>query len=67
MKTSIAISAKDTLGNNQIKLIGNCNPDAQNSYLSTFGKMANDLTTNILNSITRVDRTDITNADEEED
>ena len=64
MNTSIAISSKDTLGNNQVKLITNCNPNADNGNLSTFGKMANNLTTNVLNSVARIDKQDITDAQE---
>ena len=67
MNTSIAISSYDTLGNNQVKLISGVNPDAKNSRLSTFSKKANSLTTNIYRSTTRIDRTDITHADEEAD
>ena len=63
MNTSIAISSKDSLANNQIKVISGVNPNADNAHMATFGKMVNNLTSNILNSLTRIDRTDITNAD----
>ena len=66
MKTSIAISTLDTLGNSQVKLISGVNPAAKNSHLSTFSKKANSLTTDFYRSTTRIDRTDITNADTEE-
>lgn len=67
MKTSIAISSWDTLGNPQIKLISGVNPDALNSKLSTWSKKANTLTTNLYRATTRIDRTDITNADQDDD
>lgn len=66
-KTAIAISSYDTLGNAQIKLISGVNPNAKNSKLSTFSKKTNSLTTNIYRSTTRIDRTDITDADKEGD
>lgn len=66
MNTSIAISSYDTRGDPQIKLISGVNPDAQNSKLSTWSKKANSLTTNFYRSTMRIDRTDITHADEEE-
>lgn len=67
IQTSIAISSYDTLGNSQIKLITGVNTGAKNSRLSTFSKKVNSLTTNIYRSTTRIDRTDITDADKEID
>lgn len=65
MENSLVIKSKDVFGDKLTKAIPYINPCASDYKVSTFGKMANALTTNELVSLQRVYRYDITEPSEE--
>lgn len=65
MDNILVINSVDSKGDKLTKTINRINPEADNADLSTFGKMANALTTNELVSLQRVYRYDITEPGEE--
>lgn len=67
MESAVIIVSRDEMGKRLQKLIGGVNPESKNLYLSVFAKMTNEMTTNELIQIVRVNKFDITNSDVEGD
>lgn len=58
------VKYRTAAGESASQSFANINPTKSDYVLKTFAQMLNDLTTNTINSITKVDTEDITNATE---